>query len=457
MSIARGVIDNGLANVVQKVVRVLDQLLLVPFFLTAWGAAYYGEWLTLSIIPSVLAFSDLGFGSAVSNGFVLAYASGDRQSAANIARSGLWVITGSVLLGALLTAAVMVVGSRMGLFDKSLIDARDATLAVLFMMVAKLLSFYNQIVEGYFRAVRRAALGTLLGSGSHVAGIVVGIAVLYAGSGVVGYALTHLLVTVAYMVVYYAIGLRQIDFSDIRSRVVRSDVRMIVTKGMGYMMSPIWQSIYFQGGTFVVRLVLGPEAVALFNTVRTACRSVTQIFSTIYGSVFPDMQYEYGRGNMTSARRLFRIAAVFSFVVALVGTGALMLFGQWLYGLWTRSTLTVPTLVWDLFMVGILLNATWWTASSIYRVVNKPFHFAIASTSTAVFSVGLSYVLALGFGLTGAVVGTVVFDAIMAVYVLPDSCRLLGMYPRDIVRHISSDGAFLCGKLRSMYRLHIKK
>lgn len=84
MSVVRGIFNNGIANIAQKIVRILDQLLLVPFFLTAWGAEYYGEWLTLSIVPSVLAFSDLGFGSAVSNGFVLAYAAGNKQQAANL-------------------------------------------------------------------------------------------------------------------------------------------------------------------------------------------------------------------------------------------------------------------------------------------------------------------------------------------------------------------------------------
>ena len=87
MSVVRGIFNNGIANIAQKIVRILDQLLLVPFFLTAWGAEYYGEWLTLSIVPSVLAFSDLGFGSAVSNGFVLAYAAGNKQQAANLYKS----------------------------------------------------------------------------------------------------------------------------------------------------------------------------------------------------------------------------------------------------------------------------------------------------------------------------------------------------------------------------------
>ena len=60
MGITKGIINNGLANITQKIIRILDQLLLVPFFLTTWGVEYYGEWLTLSIVPSILAFSDLG-------------------------------------------------------------------------------------------------------------------------------------------------------------------------------------------------------------------------------------------------------------------------------------------------------------------------------------------------------------------------------------------------------------
>ena len=87
--LAKGIIGNGLAQITMKVIHALDQLLLIPFFLTAWGATYYGEWVTLSIIPSVLGFSDLGIGSAASNSFVLAYVSGKKQQAANLRKIGL--------------------------------------------------------------------------------------------------------------------------------------------------------------------------------------------------------------------------------------------------------------------------------------------------------------------------------------------------------------------------------
>ena len=122
-NIAKGIIGNGLAQIVLKVIRILDQLLLVPFFLTAWGAEYYGEWITLSIIPTILAYSNLGFGTAASNSFVLAYTAGNKQKAANLNKSGILVILGSIIVGGVLTIAILWGGKYFNLFEKSLIPS----------------------------------------------------------------------------------------------------------------------------------------------------------------------------------------------------------------------------------------------------------------------------------------------------------------------------------------------
>jgi O-antigen/teichoic acid export membrane protein len=99
MGLKKNILNNGFATTLSKGIRVLEQLFLVPFFIAAWGPEYYGEWLTLTIIPSVLAFSDLGFGSAAANTVVLRYASGDKKGAANMAKSGFWIITTIVIIG----------------------------------------------------------------------------------------------------------------------------------------------------------------------------------------------------------------------------------------------------------------------------------------------------------------------------------------------------------------------
>ena len=439
MSIIRGVISNGLANVVQKIVRIADQLLLVPFFLTHWGAAVYGEWLTLTIIPSVLAFSDLGFGSAVCNSFVLAYAAGDKQKAADLRKTGFWIITLTIILGLLLTVVAMVMGTKMHLFEKSQIQAQDAMIAVVCMMVARLLTFYTQLVDGFFRGVRKAALGSLFGSGSYLLNIAVGLIVLLMGYSVAIFAFSQLVIAVINIIVYSVYGCRLINLQGYKGRILKRDMNDIVKKGMGYLMTPVWQSVYFQGTTFVVRITLGAEATAIFNTIRTVCRSINQMFSIINASIFPDLQYEYGQGHIETVHKYFRVAVISSMIIGLIGCSILVIFGLDIYGWWTNSVLTVPHSVWYVFMLGAFFNAVWWTSVVTYRMTNQPYHFAIASTVMSFVSVGLSYVLSCPFGLLGAAVGSTVFELVMAIYVLPDSCRLLGMKVQDLFTNIGND------------------
>lgn len=448
MSIIKGIISNGLANVVQKIVRIADQLLLVPFFLTNWGAAVYGEWLTLTIIPSVLAFSDLGFGSAVCNSFVLAYAAGDKQKAADLRKSGFWIITLTIILGLLLTVISMFVCTKMQLFDKSHINAHDSMLAVAYMMVARLITFYTQLVEGFYRGARKAALGSLFGSGNYLINIVVGLIVLLLGYGVVAFAFSQLIIAVMYIIAYSIYGCRLIDLQKYRGRILKSDIYDIVRKGMGYLMTPIWQSVYFQGTTFVVRITLGAEAVAIFNTVRTVCRSVNQLFSIINASIFPDLQYEYGQGHIQTVHKYFRIAVVLSMLIGFMGCSVLAVFGLNIYGWWTNSVLTVPHSVWNVFMLGAFFNAVWWTSVVTYRMTNQPYHFAIASTVMSFVSVGLTYVLSFPLGLLGAAIGCALFELVMALYVLPDSCRMLGMKPNELFSNIIGDYKSVKNKIK---------
>lgn len=442
-NIVKGIVGNGLAQITLKVIHVLDQLLLIPFFLTAWGVAYYGEWVTLTIIPAILGFTDLGVGSAAGNSFVLAYVAGERQKAANLKKSGLIIITGTIFLGVLLTIAILYTANLFKLFDKTLIPASEAIIAVAIMMVAKLFTFYYHLIAGFFRGARKAVLGNFIYSGYFAANLLSGFCALSMKCGVVGYAFSQLIVSALFITIYYIIGCKVIDLKQYNGRIILSDIKSIIFKGFGYMINMVWQSIYFQGGTLVVRLTLGPESVALFNTARTACRSISQILNIINGSVYPELQYEYGKRNMYVVHRLFRLSILASFTIGLVGVLFLSLFGLDIYNLWTQNTLSISNDIWYTFIIGILFNGIWWTSIVAYSVTNNPYNFAIPCTIVACFSVGASYIMSVYCGLWGAVFGAILFDIVMSFYVLPDSCRLLGIQFVQLFTHTKEDLQYL--------------
>lgn len=446
-NIVKGVIGNGLAQITLKVIRVMEQLLLIPFFLTAWGAAYYGEWVTLSIIPTILTFTNFGFGSAVSNSFVLAYTGGDKQKAADINKNGILVVGGSIVIGGIITAIILLGGSYFHIFENSIIPINEAILAITLLMIGRLISFYHLLIEGYYRGARKAVLSGFLYAGCSAVNLIVGLCVLYREGGIVEYAFSQFFVTVAFTIVYFVIGRRLVDLKGYQGIYILSDIKQIASKGIGYMMDPVWQCVYFQGSILVVRLTLGPEAVAAFNTIRTACRSVSQIFNVVNGSVFPELQYEYGQGNMKTVHRLFRMSVLSSILIGTIGVIFLSLFGMEIYNWWTQDQLSVTTEVWNTFVVSILFNAVWWTAMVAYPVTNKPYHFAVASITTACLSVIISYILSIYLGLWGAVMGVMLFELIMMLYVLPDSCRLLGIKAIELFTHIKEDSILIRNKL----------
>ena len=446
-NIVKGIIGNGLAQISLKVIRVMEQLLLIPFFLSAWGAAYYGEWITLSIIPTVLTFTNFGFGSAVSNSFVLAYTGGDKQKAADINKNGILVVGGSIVVGAIITAAILLGSSYFHFFENSIIPINEAILAIALLMIGRLISFYHLLIEGYYRGARKAVLSGFLYAGCSAINLAVGFGVLYWKGGIAEYAFYQFLVTILFTIIYFIVGRRLVDLKGYHGRYILSDIKQIASKGMGYMMDPVWQCIYFQGSTLVVRLTLGPEAVAAFNTIRTACRSVSQIFNVVNGSIFPELQYEYGQGNMKTVHRLFRLSVLSSILAGIIGTIFLSLFGLEIYNWWTQSQLSVSSEVWNTFVVSILFNAVWWTAMVAYPVTNQPCHFAVASITSASLSVVVSYMLSVYLGLWGAALGIMLFELVMMLYVLPDGSRLLGMKIIETFKNMSEDLLFIKSKL----------
>ncbi|MUH35591.1 lipopolysaccharide biosynthesis protein [Zobellia amurskyensis] len=454
MSLKKRLFNNGLAYILQKGVRVLEQLFLVPFFISAWGAAYYGEWLTLTIIPSVIAFSDLGFGTSAANSFVLSYAAGDKKKAADINKTGMYIITIMVLIAIFISVVTIFSLNYFNVFDKSLINSDDAIIAVSVLITAYLLNFYNQLIESYFRAAQKAALSINLLTIKASANLGVGLFVLLLDYGVVAFAFSQLAVAVIFNGCYWILGKQALGlFKTHRGQKDKYILRDITRKGLGYLMFPAWQAIYFQGTTFAVRIILGPEAVAVFNTVRTLSRSVNQLLNIVSSSIFPELQYEIGEGNIEKAQKIYRFSIVSSFIIAFIGVIFLAIFGLWFYEIWTHNELHVPQLMWYIFVLGILFHAFWWSSEPVFRAKNEPYKFAVAGISSASLSVLLTFIFSKYFGLTGAAMGALALDVMMAIIIMPLSATMLNLKLKDILSHAFSDMQQLYVNVKSKFKL----
>jgi O-antigen/teichoic acid export membrane protein len=451
VSSKKRIIKNGIAAIVQKATKIAEQLLLIPFFIKFWGAAYYGEWLTLTIIPSFLALSDFGFGSAAANTFLLNYASGKEEEAANISKTGSRIL--SLLIGIAIALSVLIVLllGHYNLFNNSLITKTDAINAIIFLLASKIINFYQQLYEAYFRAARRANLSIHFQTFISLINIIAGIFVLFGGGKVVTFALTSFCISLILnpIYIYYAKSLLGLHHKH-KGKFVKSEVKNLLHKGFGYFLAPIWQAVFFQGCTLIVRVVLGPTAVTIFNTVRTIIRSSSQAFSMIITSVYPDFQYEIGAGNSKKAKIIFLDLLGTNIILAFLSIFFLSFFGRSIYNIWTHKALHVSLDIWLVFVSSIIFYSLWFTFSFIFEALNKPFTYTLPCLIFASFSILISWYLCSYFGLLGASIGNLSFDIFMSLYLIPKGAGIMGIPLKrifsDSLKSIDSHLIFLYRK-----------
>lgn len=233
-------------------------------------------------------FSDMGFGTSACNAFVLEWSAGRYQKAANIFKTGLFITTGCVLFGIFLSFAVMIIAKTSGMLGKSLIPAKDAIIALTFMMASQLFNFYNQLFEALFRSSHHAATSTNYRSVQELLNIAVSIIILKANFGIVIFALSSMVVSIVFNIGYAFLAMHSIGIIP-KGHFVWSEVKAICWKGFGYLAFPLWQAIYFQGSIIIVRFILGASEVALFSTARKVCNCIKQVCGVVNGSVFPEL------------------------------------------------------------------------------------------------------------------------------------------------------------------------
>src|SRR6185437_4289622 len=119
--------------------------------LHAWGIKVYGEWLILSVLPTYLALSDVGFGSVAANDMTMRVAAGDRDGALETFQST-WLLislTSLIVAGLAVLAIFELPLSR--LLNISSISLSDTRLILVIFAAYAMLTLQAGLVVSGFR------------------------------------------------------------------------------------------------------------------------------------------------------------------------------------------------------------------------------------------------------------------------------------------------------------------
>jgi O-antigen/teichoic acid export membrane protein len=359
-------------------------------------------------------------------------------------------VLGSILLSILIVFILY----QFNAFESSIIPSNQAVIAVIILLISKIIGFYQQLFEAYFRAARKASLSINFTTFISVANILGGLLVLLTGGKVIQFAVVSLVVSIVLYPVYIVLAEKVLGLNkEAKGQYDKTLVKKLVQVGFGYFLAPIWQAVYYQGTTFVVRIVLGPIAVTVFNTARTLIRSSSHAFSMILNATYPDFQFELAAGRREKALVIFITTLGFNLLLALLFIIGIGFFGDYIYHVWTNHVLSVPFNVWMIFMISVLFYALWYTFSFIFEAINKPYTYTLASLICAIISVFISWILCTYIGVIGAAIGNLCFDVLMCFILLPLGATILNKNVFSVIKE-----SVICLKNTSFKRAnYIKK
>jgi O-antigen/teichoic acid export membrane protein len=413
--LARRLFGNYLLQIINLGLRLLDQLLLIPLYIFAWGADLYRDWLILAAFVWFLNSCSFGLEEYFANVFLRSAALGDHAALARQVRIGLFI--SSMVSLAILTAVycLLLTGGISRLFGFATIADHDATLVVLVMTLPLWCWYQTMILHGVYRAFGDFTRGEIIYAIYWTAQLVSVAAALLLRQPPLVVAFCYGLTPILCAAMTVIDVRRRYPDTELRLAVpTRAEWRRVVPQSLMYFTNTLSLPLTQQGPLLVFGFFdFGATAVVTFNV----CRVFTGITRMIGAYCFSigsgiEMARQYVQNDHEGCRRLYmdsgRIVACLSGLLA----GASIPFARPFIALWTHGAVAADTGLVLCFLLGIFLASPGRPALMLLSYTSNARAIAVANSFYAIFGLILSLIFAGPWGALGVVVALSVTETL---------------------------------------------
>ena len=396
------------ADTLGQVLNVGIRLMLVPLFLSTWGAEAYGEWLILTAVAAWFALGDFGAQLYFINRLTAEWAAGRIDVFQKVLSTGLllFIIFSGLLLGvALLAVSWLPIGPWLEL---KTVD-HDLIKAILLLMALRFsVSLPFGLFLGIYRAIGIQATSVMYGNLILMIQFVASGLALLAGGGMV---LLASLEVVPILLVSIAViwDLRRRLPKEVRlfalANADRSILRTAISPSLHFLGLQLSMAIIIQGSVIVVAKTLGPVEVAIFSSMRIVANAMSRFMGLLAHAAWPEITRLASLGEDERLAKLFTIILNLAFFVGLCYLVLIVNFGQIVYLWWLNNSL--PYDFWVMYLLGcqVVMTVLWTWGGNLLMATNRHEEYARWQFPVNLVALFLSYWGAVEFGLLGAVAG----------------------------------------------------
>ncbi|MEM9364717.1 MAG: hypothetical protein AAGD07_01900 [Planctomycetota bacterium] len=407
-----------------RLLNALRQIVSVPILVAAWGASYYGEWLVLSSIPTFLAMSNLGLGTAASVQISFDVRNQEYRRAWSLLKGANHLL---LLVLLLVTLLVWLLLAQTNLLGSTVTRVESPIAIVLSLVGAAVCKMLAGTLRGWWNGVGNPSVPIRWANLSLVSelSVVVGVGLL--GGTAMTLAQSLLAVTVLWYVSYFLATVVRAKASLGSIQGIPADYYRaagLVRVGLGHQLTPLWQAILFQGSIVLAATALDSASAALWGAMRIVVRSGCQLIEVMRISLGPEFQLAFADDDRDKLRLLHSASVLLSIALTLVAAAVLLVCGLPLFEIWTSHEFEVGFSEWSVLVISLIPLSIWWVSAEFQLVINRPWFSSVAGVLTALLALGAMWLLS-NLGILGFCIGYLLFDCVMAVAVIAKSLAIL--------------------------------
>jgi O-antigen/teichoic acid export membrane protein len=408
------------AQMSTQVLRIVQQILLVPFFLRAWGIDLYNDWLLINAATALLTIFDGGMQPYFSGllqetkvrGEVAAY---DR--AVKVANFNYLAVI-AVALAGIVAASLWV--RWLPLVGVDHMAFRQAYWTLGLLAANTLIAMPFGVANSIYRANGEYDRGVVMGVGNLAGQIVVPLTLLTLGQpsqilavGMVGATL------LSWTIIAVDQRARYGPLPWSLATPTREELRVTVAKCLYFASQPVSTWMTIQGPLLMLGHLAGPAETVAFNTARTligVSRQVTIQMSYPFGF---ELSVLLIREELAALRRLLTDSVTIVGIVGGLLAGVTIVAAEPVVLLWLRGKVEIPHLLILTMALPIAISAS----SQVYQVLlafsNRPRLIAHGVSIFAVIGFGAALALVGRLGAEGVAIGLAVGEIVGMVMYLP--------------------------------------
>lgn len=385
---------NIIANLFKIFILFFEKIAIVPLYIKYWGIALYGDWLVITAITSFFVMSDMGLNNVSNNRFCMKFAE------KNFSECNSLIINNIILIGVIgiLSTVGMLVFVLTTNLQQTLglhaIDNQTAAFILVVLCIQVFLNMLGGVFDSVYNACHLTSKATYINNITKFSySIILLLCILF------DIELKQLII---YVIIPYIIGFvfKIIDsrkYYLYRLRFDSFDKKLffkLISPSLSYLMFPMSNAISFQGYTLIVNSILGASALVLFNTTRTLVNFIRTLVEAVTHAVKPELSIAYGERNKVKLKRVYKKTLLITVVLASLCCVFLLLFGDYVYRIWTHDVIDFNLDLMLVFMLVIILNTLHNSSSVIIHSTNNHQVVAIITLFFSIIGIILAYIIA---------------------------------------------------------------